>query len=44
MADTDAYITVKDLTLAFGSYMIQQPPDFTINRGEIFIIMRGSGC
>jgi ABC-type transporter Mla maintaining outer membrane lipid asymmetry ATPase subunit MlaF len=39
MADTDALIAVKDLTLAYGSYMDQQHLDFTINRGEIFIIM-----
>jgi hypothetical protein len=24
MADTDALIAVKDLTLAYGSYMVQQ--------------------
>jgi phospholipid/cholesterol/gamma-HCH transport system ATP-binding protein len=34
----------KDLTLAYGSYMVQQHLDFTINRGEIFIIMADSGC
>ena len=39
MADTEALIAVKDLTLAYGSYMVQQHLDFTINRGEIFIIM-----
>jgi ABC-type transporter Mla maintaining outer membrane lipid asymmetry ATPase subunit MlaF len=39
MADADALIAVKDLTLAYGSYMVQQHLDFTINRGEIFIIM-----
>jgi phospholipid/cholesterol/gamma-HCH transport system ATP-binding protein len=44
MADTDALIAVKDLTLAYGSYMVQQHLDFTINRGEIFIIMADSGC
>jgi hypothetical protein len=38
MADTDALIAVKDLPLAYGSYMVQQHLDFTINRGEIFIV------
>ena len=44
MANTDAFIAVKDLPLAYGSYMVQQHLDFTINRGEIFIIMGESGC
>ena len=44
MADTDAHIAVKDLTLAYGSYVVQQHLTFTIKRGEVFIIMGGSGC
>jgi ABC-type transporter Mla maintaining outer membrane lipid asymmetry ATPase subunit MlaF len=44
MADKDAHITVKDLTLAYGRYVVQQHLNFTINRGEVFIIMGGSGC
>jgi ABC-type transporter Mla maintaining outer membrane lipid asymmetry ATPase subunit MlaF len=44
MADTDALIAVKGLTLAYGIYMVQQHLEFTINRGEIFIIMEDSGC
>jgi phospholipid/cholesterol/gamma-HCH transport system ATP-binding protein len=37
-------ITVTDLTMAFGSYVIMQELTFTVNRGDIFIIMGGSGC
>ena len=44
MADKDAHIAVKDLTLAYGSYVVQQHLNFTIKRGEVFIIMGGSGC
>jgi ABC-type transporter Mla maintaining outer membrane lipid asymmetry ATPase subunit MlaF len=44
MADMDALIAVKDLTLACGICMVQQHLEFTINRGEIFIIMEDSGC
>ena len=44
MAEKDTHITVKDLTLAYGSFVIQHDLDFTINRGDIFIIMGGSGC
>ena len=44
MADKDAHIAVKDLTLAYGSYVVQKDLTFTIKRGEVFIIMGGSGC
>jgi phospholipid/cholesterol/gamma-HCH transport system ATP-binding protein len=37
-------ITVKGLTMAYGSFVLQQDLTFTINRGDIFIIMGGSGC
>ena len=38
------HITVSDLTMAYGDFVIQKDLNFTINRGEIFIIMGGSGC
>jgi phospholipid/cholesterol/gamma-HCH transport system ATP-binding protein len=44
MAVKQAHITVKDLSLAYGSYVVQHDLNFTINRGEVFIIMGGSGC
>ena len=37
-------ITVDDLTMAYGSFVIQQDLSFTIGRAEIFVIMGGSGC
>jgi phospholipid/cholesterol/gamma-HCH transport system ATP-binding protein len=37
-------ITVQDLTMAYGDFVIQRDLNFTINRGDIFIIMGGSGC
>jgi phospholipid/cholesterol/gamma-HCH transport system ATP-binding protein len=37
-------IEVKDLTMAYGSQVIQRDLSFTVNRGDIFIIMGGSGC
>lgn len=37
-------ITVRNLTMAYGSQVIQRDLNFTINRGDIFIIMGGSGC
>ena len=40
----EAHITVRNLTLAYGSFVIQQALNFTIRRGDIFLIMGGSGC
>ena len=40
----DAHITVRNLTMAYGDFIIQRDLNFTINRGDIFIIMGGSGC
>jgi phospholipid/cholesterol/gamma-HCH transport system ATP-binding protein len=37
-------IRVANLTMAYGTFVIQRDLDFTIKRGEIFIIMGGSGC
>ena len=37
-------LTVKSLTMAYGSFVLQQNLNFTIERGDIFIIMGGSGC
>ena len=42
--NTDAHITVTDLTMAYGDFVVQRDLTFTINRGDIFIIMGGSGC
>jgi phospholipid/cholesterol/gamma-HCH transport system ATP-binding protein len=39
-----AHIVVQDLTMAYGSFVIQRDLTFTIQRGDIFIIMGGSGC
>ena len=37
-------ITIHDLTMAYGSFVIQHDLTFSIQPGEIFIIMGGSGC
>jgi phospholipid/cholesterol/gamma-HCH transport system ATP-binding protein len=38
------HIEVSDLTMAYGSRVIQRDLNFSINKGDIFIIMGGSGC
>jgi phospholipid/cholesterol/gamma-HCH transport system ATP-binding protein len=37
-------IRIEDLTMAYGSFVIQRDLTFDIGKGEIFIIMGGSGC
>ncbi|MHC4942416.1 MAG: ABC transporter ATP-binding protein [Planctomycetota bacterium] len=44
MTKREPHIVVNDLTMAYGSFVVQQDLTFTINRGDIFIIMGGSGC
>jgi phospholipid/cholesterol/gamma-HCH transport system ATP-binding protein len=37
MTPTEEHITVRDLTMAYGSFVIQRDLTFTIQRGDIFI-------
>ena len=43
-SDPKAHITVRDLTMAFGSFVLMHDLNFTIQHGDVFIIMGGSGC
>ena len=42
--DSDAAIIVEDVDIAYGDFVIQRGLTFTVRRGEIFVIMGGSGC
>ena len=44
MAEQQPHITVRDLTMGYGDFVLMRDLNFTINRGDIFIIMGGSGC
>jgi phospholipid/cholesterol/gamma-HCH transport system ATP-binding protein len=44
MQNIDAHIVIQDLTMAYGSFVLMRDLNFTVNRGDIFIIMGGSGC
>ena len=37
-------ITVKNLDMGYGSFVLMRNLNFTINHGDIFVIMGGSGC
>jgi phospholipid/cholesterol/gamma-HCH transport system ATP-binding protein len=43
-ADPQAHITVRNLTMAFGSFVLMRDLNFTVKRGDVFVIMGGSGC
>jgi len=40
----EAPIVVEDVTMAFGSFVVQRDLTFRVARNDIFIIMGGSGC
>ncbi|QWD04967.1 ATP-binding cassette domain-containing protein [Polynucleobacter paneuropaeus] len=41
---TTPAIEVKNLTVGYGSNILLQNLNFTVNSGEIFVILGGSGC
>ncbi|MEE9204172.1 MAG: ATP-binding cassette domain-containing protein [Nitrospirales bacterium] len=44
MTQDGARITVQNVTMAYGDFLIQRDLNFAVKAGEIFIIMGGSGC
>ncbi len=44
MQGSNAHIRVEDLDMRYGDFVIQRDLTFTIDRGDIFVIMGGSGC
>ena len=44
MTQPKPHIVIRDLTMAYGAFVVQSDLDFTINRGDVFIIMGESGC
>ncbi|MGD1000446.1 MAG: ATP-binding cassette domain-containing protein [Candidatus Brocadiia bacterium] len=42
--ETPAHIEVKDMTVAYGDRVIQHDLAFSVKRGQVFLIMGGSGC
>ena len=43
-ANTDYAIDVQNLTAGYGSNVLMKDLNFTVNNGEIFVILGGSGC
>ena len=44
MQDNGGHIAAQDITIAYGDFVVQRDLNFTVNRGDVFIIMGGSGC
>jgi phospholipid/cholesterol/gamma-HCH transport system ATP-binding protein len=44
LRNDDAHILVNELTMAYGDYLVMRDMNFTVNHGEIFVIMGPSGC
>jgi phospholipid/cholesterol/gamma-HCH transport system ATP-binding protein len=42
--DGEPIIQVNHLDMGYGSFILMRNLNFTVNRGDIFIIMGGSGC
>lgn len=40
----DHPISVRDLTLSYGSYIVMHDVAFEVRRGDVFAVMGGSGC
>ena len=44
MSEAPVVITVEDVTIAYGDRVVQKNVSFDVRRGEVFVILGGSGC
>jgi phospholipid/cholesterol/gamma-HCH transport system ATP-binding protein len=42
--NSDKIIEVSDLTIGYGSTVVMENLNFSVERGEVFVILGGSGC
>jgi phospholipid/cholesterol/gamma-HCH transport system ATP-binding protein len=42
--ESKAHIEVRNLTMAYGDFVVQHDLNFTVSKGDIFVIMGGNGC
>jgi phospholipid/cholesterol/gamma-HCH transport system ATP-binding protein len=43
-SETDIKIEIRDLTMAYGSFVVMRDINAKVRCGEVFVIMGGSGC
>jgi phospholipid/cholesterol/gamma-HCH transport system ATP-binding protein len=41
---SDSFLSVRDLTIAYGNNIVQQKLNFDVRKNDIFFIIGGSGC
>lgn len=44
MESEEPHLTVRNLTLRYGDFVVQRNLSFSVARREIFVVMGGSGC
>lgn len=44
MNESESKIEIRDLTMAYGSYVVMKDITASVRRGSVFVIMGGSGC
>ena len=44
MSAQPVVVSVEDVTIAYGDKVIQRDLKFDVRRGEVFVILGGSGC
>jgi phospholipid/cholesterol/gamma-HCH transport system ATP-binding protein len=44
VSTTDIKIEIRDLTMAYGAFVVMRNISAVVRRGEVFVIMGGSGC
>jgi phospholipid/cholesterol/gamma-HCH transport system ATP-binding protein len=44
MTKPEPAISVRNLEMGYGNFVLMRDLTFTVNRGDVFIIMGGSGC
>lgn len=42
--DNHPHIEVRNLTMAYGDFVVQHDLNFVVEKGDIFVIMGGNGC
>src|ERR1700746_778141 len=43
-AEVSPEIEVRDLEMSYGSYVVMRDINFTVEKGQVLVIMGGSGC
>jgi phospholipid/cholesterol/gamma-HCH transport system ATP-binding protein len=44
MSEAPVVVSVQGVTIAYGDFVVQKDISFDVRRGEVFVILGGSGC